>query len=122
MVLGLAVVVLAILVAAQGPRPNAPKPLWPNDVQSTEGRTTLAPRETFVPDDVEMASVVACGVHGNPDKTNDAFVIVGYERNVKTQYRAVIARRPGGQTQAIFEDCHIWLNDVERAILAHKAK
>lgn len=109
----LGVIVLAIVMAAQGP-----KPLWPP--VSTQGR--VAARETFVPDDVELASVLACGIRGNADKTNDAFVIVGYEHDVKVQYRAVIARRNGGNMAAIFEDCHIWLNDVEKTILAHKAK
>lgn len=74
--------------------------------------TVVPPRETFVPDDVKTAAFVVCGVHGNPDKTNDAIVIVQWERDRKSQYRATISRRPDAHTA--LEDCREWFGDVQQ--------
>lgn len=80
--------------------------------QDRPGDAVVSPKETFVPDDVKTAAFVVCGVHGNPDKTNDAIVIVQWERERKSSYRATISRRP--EALEALEDCRTWFEDVQR--------
>lgn len=103
----LALFLLIGLIRAADIRPQ----VKPGDARVAPGPPA---RETFVPDDIRSATVAACGVRGNPDKTNDAFVIVEYEHRAKAAYRALISRRGGQEALVALEDCRVWFEDVQR--------
>ena len=76
--------------------------------------------ESFVPENLQFASMIACGVGGNADATADAIVEVDYAHDRRAAFHALIARQsvpdPIRRVVSAIEDCREWLKRIEKAL------
>jgi hypothetical protein len=85
---------------------------------------TISPatlEDSFLPPDLAQASMLACGIGRNADASVDAILGVSYVHEVKSQWRALMARHTGDSAldQSI-DACIDWWKDMKKALHAVK--